>query len=342
MTDVRRRRPRYAGTHPRRFDEKYKEHAPDRYPDLVARLRAKGRTPAGQHVPILVAELVDALAPRSGDRVVDATLGWGGHAEAMIARILPGGQLLGVDVDPDWLPRTTVRLQALGFDDTVFQSRRANFAGLGPVIESIGWTGGADVIYADLGVSSMQIDDPARGFSFRHEGPLDMRMNPARRPTAGEWLATASVEDLAHALLTFADEPAAEPIARAIVQARGSLVTTKDLVRLVTGVPEVARARAPELVVRRVFQAVRVQINDELGALDAFLRAAPFCLRPGGRLGVITFHSGEDRRVKRAFAAGQRDGTYAAVSPEVIRASAAERRANTRAAAAKLRWARAA
>lgn len=337
------RRPRYSGTHPRTFGEKYKELDPSRYPDLVAHVRAGGKTPAGQHVPILVDEVLEALAPRPGERAVDATLGWGGHAEALLRRLSPGGGLLALDADPVELPKAEARLKELGFDHEMLTVQRTNFAGLQAAIAAVGWHEGADCVFADLGVSSMQIDDPLRGFSAKFDGPLDMRMNPNRGVTAAAWLERASgdVEALAAVLQANADEPHAAEIARALAEQRGALMTTRSLalaVRQALG----AGMRAPDAdaSVRRVFQAIRIEVNDEFGALDAFLRQVPRCLRPGGRVAVLTFHSGEDRRVKRAFDQGRREGAYADVSREVVRASAAERRANPRASSAKLRWAR--
>src|SRR5512140_2300451 len=175
-----KRRPRYPGTHPRRFEEKYKELAAEKYPEIVPHVLAKGRTPAGQHVPIMVEEILEALAPAPGERAVDATLGYGGHARRLLERISPGGRLLGLDVDPLELPRTEARLRALGFGEDALVVRRSNFAGLPAALAALGWDDGADLVLADLGVSSMQIDDPARGFTFGADGPLDMRMNPHR------------------------------------------------------------------------------------------------------------------------------------------------------------------
>jgi len=335
------RRPRYRGTHPRRFEDKYKELAAEKYPDIVPHVLAKGMTPAGQHVPIMVEEILEILAPVPGERAVDATLGWGGHARRLLERLVPGGQLLGLDADPVELPRTETRLRRLGFDESAFIARRTNFAGLSAALVALGWNDGADIVLADLGVSSMQIDDPARGFTFAAEGPLDMRMNPDRGPSAAEWLERVSVTQLTRVLRDHADEPFAEPIAGALFGERGAIRTTQALAdavrRALTGV---AGEDAAELSVRRVFQALRIEVNDELGALDALLRELPRCLRRGGRVAVLTFHSGEDRRVKHAFTQGQRDGLYASVAREVIRASARERHDNPRSRSAKLRWAR--
>ena len=336
-TATHRRRPRYRGTHPRRFSEKYKELAPAHYPDIVAHLRARGQTPAGQHVPALVDEALAALALEPGQRGIDVTLGWGGHAQHFLDAIAPTGQLLALDADPIELPRAETRLRALGYDAGRLLVRRTNFAGVRAAMDAAGWHDGVDFLFADLGVSSMQIDDPARGFSFTDEGPLDMRMNPYRGVPAARWLGTMSVDALAEALDAYADEPHARRIAAALVARAGALSTTTALsaaVRDAVGEDEAAAA------VRRVFQAVRIAVNDELGALDALLRQLPDCLRPGGRAVVLTFHSGEDRRVKRAFETGLSDGVYVEVPRDVVRATPIEQRANPRAKAAKLRSAR--
>jgi 16S rRNA (cytosine1402-N4)-methyltransferase len=335
-----RRRPRYRGTHPRRFEEKYKERAPDKYPEIVAHLRERGHTPAGQHVAVLVEEALTALAIQPGQRGVDATLGWGGHAQRLLERLSPGGRLLALDADPIELPRTETRLRGLGFDADALIVRRTNFAALRAAIDEAGWPDGVDFVFADLGVSSMQIDDPARGFSFKLDGPLDMRMNPKRGLSAAQWLERASTETLA-AVLSDSDEPQALPIAAALLARSGTLTTTRALADAVRGaLGERVPLEDADLAVRRVFQALRIEVNDERGALEALLRQLPACLRPGGRAAVITFHSGEDRRVKSAFEDGRRTGSYAWVSPEIIRASAAEQRTNPRAKSAKLRSAR--
>ncbi len=337
----RRRRPRYAGTHPRRFEEKYKELAPEQYPGIVEHVRAKGRTPAGQHVPILVAEILDVLAPRPGERAVDATLGWGGHAERLLERLRPGGALLGLDADPVQLPRAEARLRALGFGVEEFGVLRTNFAGLAAAIATRGWSDGVDVVLADLGLSSMQIDDPARGFTFADDGPLDMRMNPARGLPAADWLARVSEPELARVLAENADEPLAERIATELARRAAALRTTRALADAVRdAVTGHARPEDADDHVRRTFQAVRIAINDEFGALEAFLRALPGSVRPGGRVAILSFHSGEDRRVKHAFADGRRDGTWSEVAADVVRAGPQERRDNPRSRPAKLRWAR--
>jgi 16S rRNA (cytosine1402-N4)-methyltransferase len=330
------RRARYAGKYPRRFDQKYKEHDPARYTETVSKVLAAGKTPAGMHRPIMVAEVLQALSPQPGEVAVDATLGFGGHAQELLARLQPGGRLLGLDADPIELPKAEARLRGLGFGPEVFTSRRSNFAGLPRALWEAGLEG-ADVVLADLGVSSMQLDDPIRGFSVKHEGPLDMRMNPQRGQPGSAFLERIGAEALRELLEENADEPRAALLAPALAGKR--FATTSELAKAARAALPRLNKEDGDLCVRRVFQALRIAVNDEFSALETFLRQLPACLHPGGRAAVLTFHSGEDRRVKKAFEAGLRDGVYAEVSG-VVRPGAEERRANPRCAAAKLRWAR--
>ena len=339
-----KRRVRYVGKNPRRFQDKYKELDPTRYAADVAKVLASGKTPAGSHRPIMVAEIIEVLALKAGNIVVDCTLGFGGHAREMLPRITPGGRLIGVDVDPIEHPKTIARLRAAAWGEDVFTPVRSNFAGLPKALAQLG-IAGADAILADLGVSSMQIDDPARGFSFKSDSPLDMRLNPQRPPSAAEWLAKVSTSDLAKALTHNSDEPHAELLATELVALRKHTPITRtrqlaDLVQTILG-KQLPR-RDPEGdddCIRRVFQALRIAVNDEFGVLDLFLRQLPSCLKPGGRVAILTFHSGEDRRVKHAFLDGVRAGVYSATNEEVVRAGPEERRANSRSSSAKLRWA---
>jgi 16S rRNA (cytosine1402-N4)-methyltransferase len=337
---VRKRRPRYSGKNPRKFHEKYKELNPDRYASDVQKILHSGKTPAGTHRPIMVAEILEVLAPKAGEIAVDATLGYGGHARAILERIQPGGKLIGLDVDPMELPRTEERLRAAGFGPETFTTRRSNFAGL-PQILALEKSTGADLILADLGVSSMQLDNPARGFTYRERGPLDMRMNPSRGETASQLLARISEEKLARLLEENSDEPHAPVIATAVK--RKPIGTTEELCGVIRETLRSSYSVLPkdeiETSIRRVFQALRIAVNDEFSALDSFLRNLPACLKPNGRAAILTFHSGEDRRVKKSFEAGYRDGTYGSIADEVMRASQEETRANPRASSAKLRWA---
>ncbi len=331
------RRPRYRGKNPRHFGEKYKERDPERYAETVAKVLASGKTPAGSHRPIMVEEVLAVLAPRPGEIAVDCTLGYGGHAREILARLRPGGCLLGLDVDPLELPRTEKRLCSLGHGPAEFRALRSNFAGLPQVLVTAGLTG-ADLILADLGVSSMQLDDPARGFSLKQEGPLDMRMNPGRGQSAAAFLEKIAPARLARVLEENANEPRAKLLAAAL--AGKVFSTTLSLAVAIRA----ALPRLPNdemgLSVRRVFQALRIEVNEEFSALETFLRHLPSCLKSGGRVAILTFHSGEDRRVKKSFAAGAAANLYSEIAREVIRPSATERNANPRSASAKLRWAR--
>jgi len=331
-----KRRPRYAGKNPRRFEDKYKERDPQRHPDTVEKVIASGKTPAGTHRPIMVAEILEVLAPSPGKLAVDCTLGYGGHAVEILKRIQPGGRLIGLDADPLELPKTEARLRALGFDPGAFHAHRSNFAGL-PRILAVHDLAGADLILADLGVSSMQIDDPSRGFSVKHEGPPDMRLNPERGEPASALLKKLKPHALAELLTDNADEPRAAELAVAL--AERSFATTIALAQAIRDASPRLKKDDANLTVRRVFQALRIAVNDEFSALDTLLRMLPGCLAPAGRVAILTFHSGEDRRVKKSFEAGLRDGLYSEISREVIRPSAEEQRSNSRSSPAKLRWA---
>jgi len=343
-----RRRPRYRGTHPRTFAEKYKERDPARYPEEHTKVLASGKTPAGSHVPVLLREALDALRPAPGLVAVDATLGWGGHAEAMLPELLPGGRLIGLDVDPIELPRTERRLRALGYGEDVLVLRRSNFAGLPKVLADLGLPG-VDLVLADLGVSSMQLDDPERGFSHKRDAPLDLRMNPQRGQPAGALLGRLKKQEIEDLLRGWGDEPEAAGIASRIAEAARraaaahTVLSTLDISAAVESACKGSTSRdaseAKRSSLQRTFQALRILVNDEMTALDTFLRNLPSVLNPGGRAAVICFHSGEDRRVKKALAEGLKSGVFSAVSREVVRPSAAERRANPRSTPAKLRWA---
>lgn len=342
----RRRRPRYSGTHPKQFGEKYKEHAIDAHPELLEHLRAKGKTPAGTHIPIMTAEIIEALKPAPGEVVADCTLGYGGHATEFAQCIGPTGKLVGFDFDGVELERTRQRLSSL---NVPMSFHRSNFAGIANVMRKEG-IDGFDIIFADLGVSSMQIDNPHRGMSYKRPGPLDMRMDDRRKQTAAELLNTLSEKELSEALLEFSDEPDHQAIAERIVAARTSrpFTTVEQLVELIFAVrgitpqdwKEQVRQRPGQLhPAARTFQTLRMLVNDELGALKELLRLAPYCLRPGGRIGIISFHSGEDRLVKKSFAAGLHEGLYQAVADEIITPTRNEIAANPRSASAKFRWA---
>ncbi|MBU6326637.1 MAG: 16S rRNA (cytosine(1402)-N(4))-methyltransferase RsmH [Verrucomicrobia bacterium] len=327
-----KRRPRYAGKNPRKFADKYKELNPELYPEMIGKITAAGKTPAGTHVPVLVGESMHALNLQPGQCGVDCTLGFGGHAREILQRILPGGKLIGLDIDPVEQPKTLARLRQAGFGSDVFEAIPSNYAGVAKVLKQQGIEA-VDFLFADLGCSSMQIDDPARGFTFKADGPLDMRMNPNRGISAAVLLEKMSVERLAVVLRENADEPHADRLASHL--AGKFFSSTNELVR---AIDDAAHDESGDTT-RRVFQALRIEVNEEFSALDAFLRGAPGCLKPGGRIVVLSFHSGEDRRVKKAFQQLQRDGIFSEISEAVITAGPEERRANPRAIPAKLRFA---
>lgn len=343
----RRRRARYPGSHPRRFNQRYKELQPQQYPEMAGHIRAQGRTPAGTHVPIMVAEAIEHLAPQAGEIVCDCTLGYGGHAQEFMKIIGPGGRLVGFDVDAAQLERTRARLSSLGVPMSVY---RSNFAGIGKALAAEG-IAGFDIILADLGVSSMQLDDPDRGFSYKQDGTLDMRMDDRLKHTAADVVRTITEDELSALLLELADEEDHARIARAIVRQRqeAPITRTVQLAHIVAAARRVdlrrwklesAAGRGELHPAARTFQALRIFVNDELGSLKQLLRAAPYCLRPGGRIGILTFHSGEDRLVKQAFRSGLEAGTYASAADEPIRPGAKEVYDNPRSSGAKFRWAR--
>ena len=331
-----RRRPRYPGKNPRQFAHKYKELDPDHHPETVAKVLAAGKTPAGSHVPIMVPEILGVLDPRPGDFAVDCTLGYGGHAQAILGRIAPNGHLLALDIDPLEVPRTEQRLREAGHPAGQFTIAKSNFAGLPAALARCGHPG-ADLILADLGASSMQLDNPDRGFSLKNEGPLDMRMNPSRGITAAQWLRKVSPQKLTSLLIANSDERHAAPIAHNL--AGRNFATTMELTAAIRRALPATAEEERELSVRRVFQAIRIEINEEFTALDTLLRVLPQCLNPGGRVAILSFHSGEDRRIKKAFQNAHGEGLYREIARRVIRASPEERHDNPRSTSAKLRWA---
>lgn len=340
-TTPKKRRPRYRGTHPRKFEEKYKELDLERYPEEADKVKQRGNTPAGTHRPICVGEILEVLSPSSGQLALDATLGYGGHAEELLERLLPDGQLWGIDVDPLELPRTEARLRKLGFGEEVLRTRQLNFAGIPKLVEELGRP--FDMILADLGVSSMQLDNPSRGFTFKREGPLDLRLNPQRGQPASVFVKGLSESGLCKLLETNADEPYARQIAAEMSSCREKLTTTTALAAAIRrALPVPKNAEEEEEVntsIRRSFQALRIAINGEFSALDQFLRTLPLCLAPGGRVAVLTFHSGEERRVSASFMEGLQSGLYQAASQVPQRPAARERFENPRAKSALLHWA---
>jgi 16S rRNA (cytosine1402-N4)-methyltransferase len=313
------------------------------------RRRGRRSTPAGAHRPVMLDEVLATLDPRPGEVAVDCTLGFGGHAAELLRRIAPDGKLIGFDLDAGNLP--PVR-EKLAVTSPSFSLHHGNFAGLAAALAADGFDG-CDCLVADLGMSSMQVDDPDRGFSFARDGPLDMRMDRTRGRSAAESLATLPAADLATAFRELGDEPEAERIAAAVVARRSAkpLERTRELLDLVLEAAPVRvnpHPRKGEPTPRqqrirpaaRVFQALRILVNRELANLQELLRVLPWCLRPGGRAAIISFHSGEDRLVKAAFKDGLRTGVYEEISEDPVRPGPQERFDNPRSRSAKLRWAR--
>lgn len=338
-----KRRVRYRGTHPRKYSEKYKEHNPEKYADTVEKVIRKGSTPAGMHLPIMVAEILEFLQIQPGQRGLDATLGYGGHTRKMLECLNGAGHIVGLDVDAAESVKTEKRLREAGYGAELFTMRQMNFAEIDRAAEEFG---PFDFVLADLGVSSMQLDNPERGFSYKHDGPLDLRLSQELGVPASERLKEVTKEELAGMLTENADEPYAAEIARAVKaeQKKGHAIdTTTKLRRLVeqtlSFLPEREKKEAVKKTCQRVFQALRIDVNSEFEVLEQFLEKLPYVLAPGGRVAVLTFHSGEDRMVKKSFKQYVREGIYSEAADEVIRPSAEECRKNGRARSTKMRWA---
>lgn len=341
------RRVRYSGTHPKSYQQKYKEHNIEAYPELEAHLSAKGRTPASTHIPVLTEEVIDCLKPMPAEVVADCTVGYGGHASEFIKHIGPAGKLIALDVDSTELERTRQRLSKA---NTPVSFYRSNFAGIANVLNKEKLDG-YDIIFADIGISSMQIDNHERGLSYKNNGPLDMRMDDRLKQTAADLLNTLSEEKLAKVFWELADEPDHQEIAHQIITERSvqAITQTSQLVQIIFDVKGIdqkiwRRQRRTEKnhslhPAALAFQAMRILVNDELGCLKELLRVAPYCLRPGGRIGIISFHSGEDRIVKHSFRDGVRTGIYQSAAKYAVVPQSNEINSNPRSASAKFRWA---
>ncbi len=338
-----KRRVRYSGTHPKRFEEKYKEHNPEKYADTIQHVIQKGSTPAGMHISIMVQEILDFLQIQPGQVGVDATLGYGSHTRKMLEQLQGQGHIYGLDVDPIESAKTRERLAQAGFGEDIMTVRLQNFADIDQVLPV---SGPLNFVLADLGVSSMQIDNPERGFSYKLDGPLDLRMNPQKGVSAAERLREVDREELVGMLIDNADEPYAEEIARGVInrQRKGRKIeTTTDLKQVIEDalafLPAAERGEAIKKSCQRVFQALRIDVNQEYEVLYTFLEKLPDVLAPGGRVAILTFHSGEDRLVKKAFKQGLQAGLYREIAQDVIRPSAEECSRNSRAKSTKMRWA---
>jgi 16S rRNA (cytosine1402-N4)-methyltransferase len=332
------RRKRYRGTHPRKFEEKYKELNPQNFAADVEKVIARGQTPAGMHRSICVNEIIAILNPQPGEVGLDATLGFGGHTQALLPRLLPGGRLFAVDVDAIELPRTEARLRSAGYSKNELLIQEMNFSRIAELLPQAG--GGFDCILADLGVSSMQLDNPTRGFSYKNDGPLDLRLNPLRGEPASALIQSATAQELAALLTNNADEIHAERIAHAIKKCKSPIVTTRQLAETIrAALKDFPDEKKQKRTLARTFMALRIAVNDEFAVLDSFLEVLPRCMRPSARVAVLTFHSGEDRRVEQVFQKHFGAGIYSSVASEPLRPSPEEQRSNTRSAPARLRWA---
>lgn len=338
-----KRRVHYSGTHPKRFEEKYKEHDPEKYADTIEKVISKGSTPAGMHISICVNEILDFLQIQPGQQGLDATLGYGGHTRRMLEKLQGKGHMYALDVDPIEIVKTKQRLAEAGYGEDILTIKQTNFRNIDQVADE---AGGFDFILADLGVSSMQIDNPDRGFTYKFDGPLDLRLDPEKGESAAERLREVSYEELVGMFQENSDEPYAEEIATVIMKrnrTKNYVETTtqmKDAIEeALSFVPEKERKEAVKKSCQRCFQALRIDVNSEFEVLYDFLDKLPDALRPGGRVAILTFHSGEDRLVKRAFKAGAKAGVYSEVSKDVIRPSAEECARNPRARSTKMRWA---
>ena len=342
MEQEHKRRVRYKGTHPRNYREKYKELNPEKYQADVEKIIQSGKTPAGTHIPIMVREILDFLQIQPGQVGYDATLGYGGHSRKMLECLQGQGHLYATDVDPIESEKTRARLEALGYGPDLLTIRRMNFADVDQVAPGQPF----DFVLADLGVSSMQIDNPERGFTFKFDGPLDLRLDPSSGVTAAQRLRELDEDELEAMLVENSDEPYAGRIARAVMKhfrQGGAIETTRQLAavveRALSFLPPAERKEAVKNSCQRTFQALRSDVNSEVEVLYAFLEKLPGVLKCGGRVAVLTFHSGEDRLVKKAFKQGLRNGVYQEIAGDVIRPSAEECFQNPRARSTKLRWA---
>lgn len=308
--------------------------------------RAKGKTAPGTHTPILVKQVISRLDPKPGEVVVDCTMGYGGHAEQFMKQIKPDGLLIGLDMDNRELVKTAKRLRK---HPCAMSVHNTNFVNIEKVLKKEK-VGKADIIFADLGISSMQVDDSSRGISYMADGPLDMRMDKNLKKTGADLLAELSEEELSTALLELSDEPDHAIIAKWIVGQRISqpITTVNQLVRLVLnakGFSESTWARQQKRAgfnslhpAALTFQTLRILVNDEINNLKKLLAIVPKVLKPGGRLGIISFHSTEDRLVKNFFRDGYKNNLFTETSYKPVTPSRTEIMKNPRAASAKFRF----
>lgn len=338
-----KRRVHYSGKYPKKFEEKYKELNPEKYKDTIEHVISKGNTPAGMHISIMVKEIIDFLDIKPGQTGFDATLGYGGHTRAMLEKLEGQGHMFATDVDPIESEKTKKRLAEAGFGEDILTIKLQNFCTIDEIAKEVG---GFDFILADLGVSSMQIDNPERGFSFKVDGPLDLRLNPNAGISAAERLDNISREELSGMLYENSDEPYFEELAKAITDEirKGNRIDTTTKLRQIIEqtldfLPEKDKKDIIKKTCQRTFQALRIDVNHEFEVLYEFMEKLPGALKPGGRAAILTFHSGEDKLVKKALKAGYKAGIYSDYSKDVIRPSAQECAQNGRARSTKMRWA---
>lgn len=338
-----KRRVRYKGTHPRTYQEKYKELQPEKYGDTIEKVIRKGGTPAGMHISICVQEILDFLQIQPGQTGLDATLGYGGHSSKMLEQLQNQGHLYALDVDPIEMKKTKERLAGMGYGEDILSIRHLNFADVDQLLSE---TDGFDFALADLGVSSMQIDNPERGFTYKFEGPLDLRLNPEKGISAAQRLLDISQLELEGMLIENSDEPYAKEISTVILSEirKGNAITTttqlqKAVEKALVRVPAEKRKETVKKSCARTFQALRIDVNNEFEVLETFLEKLPNVMKKGGRIAILTFHSGEDRLVKKSFQRFYREGIYSEIAKDVIRPSAEECNRNSRARSTKMRWA---
>lgn len=338
-----KRRVHYSGTHPKRFEEKYKEANPEKYGDTIEKVISKGNTPAGMHISICVNEILEFLQIKPGQIGLDATLGYGGHTLQMMKCLEHTGHMYALDVDPIESEKTRVRLEKQGYGSDILTIKQMNFRDIDKIADEVGKF---DFVLADLGVSSMQIDNPERGFTYKYDGPLDLRLNPQKGKPAYEILKEITEEEFQGMLEENSDEPYAKEIAHSVMdlRRRGKAITTttelrKVIEEILPNMPEKEKNEAIKKSCQRTFQALRIDVNNEFEVLYDFLEKLPDVLAPGGRVAILTFHSGEDRLVKKSFKAFKNAGIYSEISKDVIRPSAEECIRNPRARSTKMRWA---
>lgn len=342
MEEKHVRRKRYKGTHPRKFEEKYKELQPEKYQDTIEKVIQKGSTPAGTHLSICVSEILEFFDIQLNQKGLDATLGYGGHTLECLKQLHQTGHIYAFDTDPIEIEKTRKRLADKGYTEEYFTAISSNFSNVERLKENAPY----DFILADLGLSSMQIDNPERGFSFKHNGTLDLRLNPEIGIPASERLKEMNQEEMMGMFLENADEPYAKEISEYLykqLKKGRTIEKTFDLRDVIEeALKPIAfddRKKAVKKSCQRVFQAIRIDINAEFETLEIFLNVLPELLNNGGKVAILTFHSGEDRLVKKTLKRHYKNGDFSEIAKEVIRPSAEECRRNPRASATKMRWA---